>query len=81
MLMHPEVNAYIAKERASAAVAFSWSREEMLGTLKEIVETADVAVDKTRAIAQASKMLGYDAPQKLEVFGVGELLDLVRNKQ
>jgi phage terminase small subunit len=66
---HPEVMAYIAQERAKTAAAFAWTREEMLETLKDIADKAEAPVDKTRAIAQASKMLGFDAPVKTETTG------------
>lgn len=67
LLDHPEIMAYLAQERAKTQAAFSWTREEMLQTLKEIA-TADGtgANERTRAIGQASKMLGFDAPQKIE---------------
>ena len=62
---HPEIMAYIAQERAKTAKAFQWTREEMLETLKDIALKAK-PTDRTRAIAQASKMMGFDAPQKIE---------------
>lgn len=63
---HPEIVAYLAQERAKTAKRAAWTREEMLETLKDIAKNAEAPVDKTRAIAQASKMLGFDAPQKIE---------------
>lgn len=66
VLNHPDVVAYLAQERAKTAKRAAWTREEMIETLKDIAMNAEAPVDKTRAIAQASKMLGFDAPQKIE---------------
>lgn len=64
---HPEIMAYIAQERAKTAKRAAWTREEMLQTLREIAETKEAPKSaRTGAIAQASKMLGFDAPQKIE---------------
>lgn len=83
-LAMPHVNAYIEQRRAALAVRAEWSRAEMLASLRTIAEpTAGVVVseaDRIRAIAQASRMLGYDAPQKHEVAagGVMELFAEIR---
>jgi hypothetical protein len=64
---HPEIMAVIAKERAKTANRAAWSREEMITTLREIAEAKDSPKSaRTGAIAQASRMLGFDAPQKVE---------------
>lgn len=64
---NPAIEAYISAKREKLEKKFEWTREEMLQTLKNIVQDADAASDKTKAIAQASKMLGFDAPTKAEV--------------
>lgn len=62
-----EIVAYLAKERAKTANRAAWSREEMITTLREIAEAGDTPKSaRTGAIAQASRMLGFDAPQKIE---------------
>jgi len=67
VLNHPLVVAYLAKERAKTANRAAWSREEMITTLREIAEAGDTPrAARTGAIAQASRMLGFDAPQKIE---------------
>lgn len=64
---HPEIVAYLAKERAKTANRAAWSRDEMITTLREIAEADDTPrAARTGAIAQASRMLGFDAPQKVE---------------
>ena len=66
---HPEIKTYIAQEQAKAQAKGAWTREEMLETLKEIATQSILGSDRTRAIAQASKMLGFDAPNKVEQTG------------
>ncbi len=64
---HPEIMAYLAQERAKTAKRAEWTRDDMLQTLREIAETKDAPKSaRTGAIAQASRMLGFDAPQKIE---------------
>lgn len=65
----PHIKAAIEAGKAKAAAKFEWSRDEMLGTLKEIAAGADNNGDRVRAITQASKMLGTDAPVKSEISG------------
>lgn len=74
---NPEIVAYLAQERAKTASKAQWTREEMLETLKDIATNAEAPVDKTRAIAQASKMLGFDAPAKVELGMSDPLTSLV----
>lgn len=66
----PKVKAAIEAGLARARARSDWTREHMLETLREIAEdrTAPKAA-RTGAIAQASKMLGLDAPQKVENSG------------
>lgn len=70
---HPKISAYIAQERAKRAKRAAWTRDEMIQTLREIAETKDAPkAARTGAIAQASRMLGYDAPQKVEGVAGGQ---------
>jgi phage terminase small subunit len=65
----PHVAAYIAAKREAqtkkAEATGEMSREFLLSQLRKIIEASKPA-DRIRAIAQASRMLGYDAPQKVE---------------
>jgi phage terminase small subunit len=66
----PHVAAAIEAGRAAMRQAGHWSREDMLRTLRGIAEGERVpAGARTQAIAQASKMLGLDAPTKVEQSG------------
>lgn len=78
---HPEIMAYIAAERAKTAAKAQWTREEMLETLKDIATNAEAPVDKTRAIAQASKMLGFDAPTEVKMTMQGAWLERLRKRK
>lgn len=71
----PHVAAYIATKREAqvkkAEATGEMSREFLLSHLRKIIEASKPA-DRIRAIAQASRMLGYDAPQKVEGVAGGQ---------
>lgn len=70
LFKHPQIMAVIERGRAKTAAKLEWTREQMLGTLKEIAEDQEAPrAARTGAIAQASKMLGWDAPAKIEHSG------------
>jgi phage terminase small subunit len=61
------VKAYLAERRDKQEKRNEWTREQMLKTLREIAEDhSSPKAARTGAIAQASKMLGWDAPAKVE---------------
>ena len=69
----PLVIEYIAKGRAVLEDRSAWSREQMLATLRSIADEPTAAKSaRISAITQASKMLGFDAPQKIEGVAGGQ---------
>lgn len=67
LLKRQDISELIQAGRVEQQVAAEWKREEMLATLREIAESPDTpAAARTSAITQASKMLGLDAPAKVE---------------
>jgi phage terminase small subunit len=78
---HPEISAYIARERAKLEGEDLLTRKEAVGILAKIAKGKDRGAthrDKIAAVTQASKMLGYDAPTKTEVKLEGSLLHQIR---
>ena len=71
----PHVAAYLAERRAKADKVCDMSREFLLEQLREIIAAARPQ-DRVRAIAQASRMLGYDAPHKVEGVAGGEPISI-----
>lgn len=67
----PHVAAYLAEKREKQEARAEMSREFLLEQLRSIIEASKPA-DRIRAIAQASRMLGYDAPQKVEGVAGGQ---------
>jgi len=79
---HPEIVAYIAKEQAKTADENLLTRKEAVGILAKIAKGKDRTAssrDKIAAVAQVSRMLGYDSPTKVEVKVEGSLLHKIRN--
>lgn len=78
----PVVAAALAAGRAALAEEDLLSRREAVGILARIAKGKDKRAstrDRIAATAQASKMLGYDAPSKVEVKLEGSLLHKIRN--
>jgi hypothetical protein len=80
------IAAAIAASRSVLAAAVAeedlLSRREAVGILARIAKGSDKRAstrDRIAATAQASKMLGYDAPSKVEVKLEGSLLHKIRN--
>ena len=83
-MKHPKVKAYIAAGRAALADEELLSRKEAVAALAKIAkrrgrDRAATARDVVAAVAQAAKMLGYDAPTKVEVKVEGSLLHRIRS--
>lgn len=86
MAKSPTVQAYLAANKdaliAVAAVGSALSRAVLLDALEEIItkrERDATARDRIAAVAQASKMLGCDAPTKVEMKMEGSLLWQIRH--
>ena len=80
---HPEIMAYIAQERAKIDGEDLLTRKEAVAILAKIAKGKDRGAthrDKIAAVTQASKMLGYDAPQKVEMKLEGSLLHQIRSQ-
>lgn len=75
----PHVSKYIAEERLRARNRRFLTREKKRGILAEIAEKKTAKnSDKIKAIEVDNRMTGDDAPQKVEVFGLADLMKLVR---
>jgi hypothetical protein len=74
----PVVEA-LAKARAPAEFRHTLTRDKLLSRMEEIVDSGKAA-DKVQAGKLASRILGYDAPQQVEVKVEGSLLWRIRNK-
>jgi len=76
IIKRPNVQAYIAKLRSKAAKKAVLSRARALELLAEIAEgetpkTRDAShSDRIRAMERASKMQGWDKPDRLQVDGL-----------
>lgn len=78
----PAVAAYIEEGRARLDDEHQLTRMQAVGILAKIAkgkERGATTRDKIAAVAQASKMLGYDVPTKVEVKLEGSLLHKIRN--
>jgi phage terminase small subunit len=89
-MRNPKVKAFIDGERKRIADALKeediLSKKDMLQALGRIVkrkgkDARASSRDVTGAIAQASKMLGCDAPSKVEVKLEGSILHKIRNNR
>ena len=79
----PNIKAAIEQGRAEARAAASLSREDILTALGKIVKRTgkDVNAPANAVVAasmQASRMLGCDAPTKIEMKVEGSLLHRIR---
>lgn len=80
---HPAVAAYLAQERAKLSAEDYLTRAEAVAILAKIAKAAGrergaTRKEKIAAVAQASRILGYDSPQKVEVKVEGSLLHRIR---
>lgn len=80
------VKAYLAEQRAKLSEEDLLTRKDAVAILAKIAKGKDRANgrlashrDKVAAIAQASRMLGYDSPQKVEMKVEGSLLHRIRS--
>jgi len=76
---HPAVAAYIAELQAKHDRKLHLTRERKREILHEIAENDEVKPsERTKAIEVDNVMTGDNAPQQVQVFGLTELLALVR---
>lgn len=83
---HKAVSAYIEAARERTAAKTDWVKADMLKGLRKVAEEGvkhDEAAMRTvavQAIKQASRMLGFDAPQKLDfsITPIGQLYADIR---
>lgn len=80
LLQRPLVKAYIAEAREAMKKTKFLTRERKREILDEIADTNNSkAADRIKAIEVDNRMTGDDAPQKVEVFGLTDLMKLVRS--
>lgn len=86
VMRHPAVVAYLTEQRAKLAEEDLLPRKLAVSILAKIATGKDRAQgrtashrDKVSAIATASRILGYDSPQKVEVKVEGSLLHRIRS--
>lgn len=85
VLKHEAVASHLKAERAKLQAEDFLTRSEAVGILANIAKAAGKERGATRkekiaAIAQASRILGYDSPQKVEVKLEGSLLHRIRSR-
>jgi phage terminase small subunit len=81
-MANPKVKDAIAKGRAALAEEDLLTRREAVGILARIAKGKDKRAstrDRIAALAQASRMLGYDAPTKVTMKVEGSLLHRIRS--
>lgn len=82
ILKRPDVKAYIEAGRNKLEAEDMLSRKEAVGILARIAKAkGNIKVtsrDRIAAVAQASRMLGYDAPTKVEAKLEGSILHQIR---
>lgn len=81
MQRHPKVAARIKELKDVTAAVRALSRERKRALLEQFAEDAKAKKgDRISAIKVDNEMTGDNAPQQVQVFGLAELLTLVRSK-
>lgn len=75
----PQVAAAIEAHRKKQEARSEWTKAQAIERLRQIANEPAPG-HATHAIAQASKMLGWDAPLKVEAKIEGSLLHQIRNR-
>lgn len=79
---HPAIIAYISEKQAEADRLDGLERQEKRRLLASIARDPNASPsDRMKAIELDSKMAGHLQPEKVEVFGMADLLEMVRNSQ
>ena len=77
----PAIMAYIAEKQAEADRLDGLERQEKRRLLASIARDPNASPsDRMKAIELDSKMAGHLQPEKVEVFGMADLLSLVRSR-
>ncbi len=76
----PEISRYLREKREKLAEAGDFTRAEAIQVLKQVAQTDESGSARVSAVAQASKMLGWNEPEKVDVgfSGIAELLGRLR---
>jgi molecular chaperone DnaK (HSP70) len=75
------VAEYITQLRKELKEASQMTREDVLATLDRLIKDPDVTpTARVAAIKARNEMTGDNAPQEVNVFGLADLLTLVRTK-
>lgn len=78
---HKGVAAYIEQLRRELKAASQLTREDVLATLDRIICDPDVTPSaRVQAVKARNEMTGDNAPVKVNMFGLADLLKLVRTK-
>lgn len=81
LLKRPTIANFIAAERQKQTDKALLSRDEKRKILRDIAKAKNgKPTDKVRAIMVDNIMTGDNAPQQVNVFGLSDLLTLVRRK-
>lgn len=81
VLNHPAVAAYIAKGRQQSKARAQMSRDDKLAVLEDTIRgTKKLDPVQIKAVEVHNVMTGDNAPQEVNIFGLADLLTLVRTK-
>lgn len=78
-LKHPAVAAFIAQERQRLDDRRLMSREEKRNFLASIVRKGKGKLDPLKAIEIDNRMAGHNAPEKVEITDIGDLMQAIRS--
>lgn len=81
VLNHAGVAAYIAANRKKLQKVALLTRTRKLEILSDIAEGQHKPTERTNAIKVHNEMTGDNAPQEVNVFGLADLLSLIRKKK
>lgn len=78
---NPAVKAYIASIIAEQRAQTTLTRQDVLARLDAIIKDPDIKpTARVQAIKTRNEMTGDNAPQEVNIFGLSDLLELVRAK-
>lgn len=79
VIKHPLVAAYIAKKRQELAAKADVTRQDKLRVLGEMINATDKPDPvRIKAVEVHNVMTGDNAPQEVNIFGLADLLAVVR---
>lgn len=80
----PHISQYLGEKRAKTEAETEWTRAQAIEVLKNVALADESGSARVSAVAQAAKMLGWNAPEKHEVEAGNKLaavLAQVRNRR